>query len=137
MRQHTVELIRRYYATFNAADRQGFLALLADDVVHDINQGGREQGRHTFEEFMRRMDRCYREQIVDIVIMASDDGSRASAEYVVLGTYLECDAGLPAARGQTYRLPGGAFFEVREGKVARVTNYYNLQDWLAQVGTAQ
>jgi ketosteroid isomerase-like protein len=28
----------------------------------------------------------------------------------------------------------GAFFEVRDGKVARVTNYYDLQSWLQQVG---
>jgi len=30
----------------------------------------------------------------------------------------------------------GAFFDLKDGKVARVTNYYNLQDWIAQVGTA-
>jgi steroid delta-isomerase-like uncharacterized protein len=40
---------------------------------------------------------------------------------------------LPEANGQTYRLPAGAFFDIREGKVARVTNYYNLGDWIAQV----
>ena len=36
------------------------------------------------------------------------------------------DEGLPAAHGQTYVLPGGAFFDVRDGRIARVTNYYNL-----------
>jgi steroid delta-isomerase-like uncharacterized protein len=68
-----------------------------------------------------------------MVVMASDDGKRAAAEFTVLGEYLETDEGLPPARGQTYRLPAGAFFEVRDGRVARVTNYYNLQDWIAQV----
>ena len=28
---------------------------------------------------------------------------------------------------------GGAFFEVRDGRIQRVSNYYNLEDWLAQV----
>ncbi|MGR9053240.1 MAG: isopropylmalate/homocitrate/citramalate synthase, partial [Gammaproteobacteria bacterium] len=37
------------------------------------------------------------------------------------------------AQGQTYRLPAGAFFEIRDHKVARITNYYNLQDWIKQV----
>lgn len=36
--------------------------------------------------------------------------------------------------GQTYTLPAGAFFELRDGKVTRIGSYYNLQDWLAQVG---
>ena len=29
-----------------------------------------------------------------------------------------------------------AFFEVRDGLVARVTNYYNLTTWLRQVGAS-
>ncbi|MDT0497382.1 ketosteroid isomerase family protein [Algiphilus sp. W345] len=34
------ELLQSYYAAFNAGDRNRFVDLLADDVVHDINQGG-------------------------------------------------------------------------------------------------
>ena len=30
-------------------------------------------------------------------------------------------------------LPGGAFFDIRDDRIARVTNYYNLQDWVRQV----
>ena len=41
--------------------------------------------------------------------------------------------GLPPARGQRYVLPGGAFFEIEKGCITRVTNYYNLQDWVRQV----
>ena len=66
--------------------------------------------------------------------MASADGSRAAAEFTVHGEYIATDEGLPEARGQRYVLPAGAFFEIRDGKVARVTNYYNLNDWIAQVG---
>ena len=128
------QLIRDYYAAFNAGDMDRFLALLTDDVIHDINQGEREIGRDAFAAFMARMNHSYREQLVDMVIMASGDGCHAAAEFVVLGEYLATDEGLPEARGQTYRLPAGAFFEIREGKVARISNYYNLNDWLAQVG---
>ena len=28
---------------------------------------------------------------------------------------------------------GRRVLRVRDGKVARITNYYNLQDWIAQV----
>jgi len=68
-----------------------------------------------------------------MVVMASADGLRAAAEFVVLGEYIKTDEGLPAANGQKYKLPAGAFFEIRANKVARITNYYNLQDWIAQV----
>ena len=132
----TADLIRRYYAAFNAGDMETFLTLVTDDVVHDVNQGERETGRERFAAFMTRMNRSYREHLTDIVVFASDDGSRGAAEFVVNGTYLEGDEGLPEARGQRYVLPAGAFFDVRDGKIARVTNYYNLADWIAQVERA-
>lgn len=132
-RMHTRDLIHAYYDAFNRGDREGMLALLADDVVHDLNQGPRETGREAFRAFLARMDRSYSEQLTGIEVMTSADGRRAAAEYVVHGTYLADDEGLPAARGQAYVLPGGAFFEVRDGRIARVTNYYNLGDWIAQV----
>jgi steroid delta-isomerase-like uncharacterized protein len=129
----TQELIQRYYNAFNAAAWSDMLELLTDDVSHDINETGREGGRAAFTAFLDRMNRSYKEKIDEVTIMISADGTRAAAEYIVSGTYLVTDAGLPEARGQTYRLPGGAFFDVRDGKIARVTNYYNLQEWINQV----
>ena len=129
-------LITRYYAAFNAGDMDTFFGLLHEDVAHDINQGQREVGRHAFERFMERMNRCYREQLSDIVVMANDDGTRAAAEFIVHGAYLSTDAGLPAATGQAYVLPAGAFLEVQSQRITRVTTYYNLPAWLAQVGAA-
>ena len=126
-------LITAYLDAFNRGDRAAMLGLLTDDVAHDVNQGGREVGREAFAAFMARMDRCYRERLVDIVVMVTPDGSRAAAEFIVEGTYLATDEGLPEARGQAYRLPAGAFYAIRDGRIARVTMFYNLTDWLAQV----
>ncbi|MGL6290897.1 MAG: ketosteroid isomerase-related protein [Silanimonas sp.] len=129
----TLALIQRYYDAFNAGDREAMLACLANDVVHDLNQGPREHGKAAFRTFMARMDRCYRERLEGIRIVAAIDGTHAAAEYVVHGEYLADDDGLPPARGQRYVLPGGAFFDVRDGAITRVTNTYNLEDWIRQV----
>jgi steroid delta-isomerase-like uncharacterized protein len=134
MRDQTEDLIRRYYAAFNARDWRGMIACLSDDVLHDVNQGGRHQGKAHFATFLEHMDRSYREVLKDIVILSSADGARAAAEFVVHGAYLATDEGLPPARGQTYVLPAGAFFEVKGGLIARVSTHYNLKDWIAQVG---
>ena len=64
---------------------------------------------------MQRMNGAYREHLADISILASDDGTRASAEFVVHGEYLRSDAGLPPARGQRYVLPAGAFSNCATG----------------------
>lgn len=129
-------LLRTYYSTFNAGDREAMLALLTEDVAHEINQGGAEIGRDAFRAFLQRMDRSYAEQVEQLAVFASTDGTRGAAEFYIRGKYLATDEGLPPATGQTYWLRVGAFFDLREGRVARVTNYYNLQDWLKQVGAA-
>lgn len=128
------DTIRAYYDAFNSGDMETFLGLLTDDVAHDINQGGRQVGKEAFAQFMDHMNRCYKERLTDMVIMTSDDGRRGAAEFTVNGEYLVTDEGLPEAKGQRYVLPAGAFFELRDGKVARISNHYNLPDWIRQVG---
>ena len=132
--QQALALIQTYYTTFNSGDREAFLALLTEEVVHDINQGGVETGRVAFRTFLERMDRCYREQVCDLVVFANEEGTRGAAEFYIEGEYLSTDEGLPPATGQRYRLRVGAFFDLQDGKVRRVTNYYNLEEWLRQVG---
>jgi len=129
-----VALVRRYFASFNAGDAQGMLDCLADVVLHDVNEGERRRGRALFGTFLQHMERCYREQLKDIVIMSGDAAGRVSAEYVVHGVYVATDEGLPPAKGQGYVLPAGSFFEVSDGKISRVTTYYNLRNWIRQVG---
>lgn len=126
-------LILTYYETFNHGDREALLDLLTDDVAHDINQGATEIGKDAFRAFLARMDQCYAEQVEALTVFANADGNRGAAEFFIRGAYQNTDEGLPAATGQRYHLRVGAFFDLRGGRVARVTNYYNLQDWLRQV----
>lgn len=125
------DVIERYYAAFNAGDAQGMLNLVTDDVEHRVNEGETRHGREKFAEFCSHMGVSYSEQLKDMVIFA--EGNRGAAEFTVHGKYLKTDPGLPEAVGQTYVLPAGAFFDIRDGKVARVTTFYNLSDWVRQV----
>ena len=47
------------------------------------------------------------------MILTEPTGTRAAAEFTVLGVYRVRAEGAPPARGQRYSLPVGAFFEVR------------------------
>lgn len=126
-------VVHQYFDAFNAGDIDTMIACLTSDVAHHVNEGAVRTGTDQFRAFCEHMSRCYRENLTNIVVMLSDDGSRAATEFTVNGTYLATDPGLPEARGQTYCLPGGSFMTLRDGKIARVTTYYNLADWLRQV----
>ena len=127
------DVISRDYAAFDAGDVPGMLDCLTEDVAHHVNEGGVRVGKDAFEAFCAHMNRSYQERLEDIVVMRSEDGTRAAAEFTVHGRYLETDDGLPEARGQTYVLPAGTFFSLSGGKIARVVTYYNLADWTRQV----
>ncbi|WP_420333436.1 ketosteroid isomerase-related protein [Roseibium sp.] len=126
-------LIDTYFAAFNAGDTKKMESLVAEDLVHDVNQGERRVGKDKFWSFNVHMTRCYKERLSDIVLFVNEEGNRAAAEFIVHGTYIATDEGLPPANGQTYDLPAGSFFEIRDGKIARITTYYNLQNWIDQV----
>ena len=129
----THSLIKRYLDAFNDKDFEEMAACLDDDVIHDVNQGGREIGKEKFRWFNAMMARHYDETLADIVIMTDPSGNRAAAEFTVHGTYLATADGLPEANGQRYSLPAGIFFEIEDGLITRVTTCYNLNDWIAAV----
>lgn len=125
--------VRTYFDAFNRGDTEAMLDCLAEDVAHHVNEGEVRRGKEKFRAFCAHMSRCYRETLTDLVIFDAEGGTRAAAEFIVEGTYLESDAGLPEAAGQGYRLPAGSFFSLKDGRITRVVTYYNLADWVRQV----
>ena len=132
-RIETAALIRRYFEAFNAGDSEAMIAFLTDDVIHDVNQGERRTGKDKFRAFNARMTHHYNEHLDGIAVMVSKDGTARRRRVQCQRHLSSTDSGLPAAKGQTYMLPAGTFFAIRDGKIARVTTYYNLTDWIAQV----
>ncbi|MGB5836181.1 MAG: ketosteroid isomerase-related protein [Albidovulum sp.] len=129
----TKATIAAYYDAFNKGDLTAMLDTLHDDFAHHVNEGATRLGKSAFAAFCAHMNETYREQLTDMVVFSNDEGTRGAAEFVVNGTYLKTDPGLPEARGQTYVLAAGGFFDLKDGKITRVTTYYNLQDWIRQV----
>ncbi len=132
-RTDAIALIRRYYDAFNAGNAQGMLDCLTDDIEHRVNEGAHRIGKEKFAEFCGHMGVSYREELKEMVVFANDEGSRGAAEFIVHGTYLKTDPGLPEAKGQRYVLPAGGFFDIRGDRISRITTFYNLNDWIAQV----
>jgi steroid delta-isomerase-like uncharacterized protein len=128
------DTIRRYFDAFNANDTEAMLACLDAEVAHHVNEGQVRTGKTKFAEFCAHMSHCYDEHLTDMVVFEAEGGTRAAAEYTVNGTYLATDEGLPEARGQSYRLPAGSFFTLKDDSITRVVTYYNLADWIRQVG---
>jgi len=132
----TSALVLRFCAAFNRADVDGMLDCVADDVVHDVNQGERESGKAAFRSYLEHHVHNYREEWRDVVVMSVDDGTRAAAEFCVQGSYQHSAPGLPEAHGQRYVLTAGIFFAINQGKIVRIPPFYNQHDRRSQIARA-
>lgn len=128
-----LDTVKQYYNAFNQQNWQGMLELVHPGIRHEPNQGETRLGKDKFSEFLKGMDEAYQERLTDMVLFTSEDGARVAAEFTVNGVYKKGDEGFPPAHGQKYVLPAAAFLEVKEGKISRVTTYYNLPLWVRLV----
>jgi len=129
-----LEIVKKYFAAFNEGRTKDMLDLLHPEVQHDRNQDKTHVGLEAFIKFMAHMDACYKEELKNMTYFVSPTAShRISVEFDVHGTYLKTDGNLPEARGQKYVVPAGSFLEIKEGKIKRVTTYYNLPQWIKMV----
>jgi len=126
----SAQLIQTYYDSFNKMDFNKMLSLLSADVVHEVNEGEPQIGVETFKKFMGVMDAHYSEQVKDLVVFTSSNPQRFAAEFFIDGVYKKTQEGLPPANNQKYYIKVGAFFEVKDNKITRVTNHYNLANWI-------
>lgn len=130
---NNLEIVKAYYAAFNARNWNNMLDLVDENIVHEPNQGTPRIGKTLFKSFMQHMDDSYEETLKDMVFFVGEADGRIAAEFVVHGIYKKGEAGLPEAHGQSYILPAAAFLEVKNEKITRVTTYYNLEQWIALV----
>lgn len=130
----SIQLVEHYYDCFNQQNWLGMIACLDPEIRHDSNQGDSHFGIENFKLFLEKMDAAYSEKLTDFTFLQNANGDRIAAEFTVHGIYKKSDEGLPPAHGQKYVLPVGAFFEVKNEKICRVTTYYNLTKWLEMVG---
>lgn len=112
MRTDTIDLITRFLAALDAGDVPAALALLHEDVVHDTSQAGREIGPDKYRWHLAERSRRARESFHDIAIMATDDGTRAAAEFTLKGRGRD---------GEAYSVNAGMFFSVSDGRIERIT----------------
>ncbi len=129
----TLEIAKKYYEAFNERNWQGMLALVDEHITHQPNQGEVRNGIELFREFLQMMDESYEETLTDMVFFEEASDSRIALEFTVNGIYKKGDEGFPEAHGQKYVLATAAFLEIKNGKITRVTTYYNLPHWLSLV----
>ena len=120
-------------AAWTAHDIDRVLSLCTDDCVYeDVTMAAVNRGKQELKAF------------ADAVLGAFPDfkmnltsgfiaGNWAAAEWTMSGTHRGDLPGMPAT-GKTFSLRGASICELRDGKISRNSDYWDMVTFLKQIG---
>lgn len=134
-RTHTppVAALLNWTDALNGHDADGVAASFAEDgVLTDVATGQRAEGRTAIKETAEGFIGMFTDLRIEKTATMSE-GDRYGAEWVMTGIRTGDIPGLPAT-GRSFRVLGAGMGEVRDGLIVRATEYWNMADFLTQVG---
>lgn len=132
------KVLEQAIARWNAADRDGWAALYADDVVYEAPGGARISGLANLKE-----------QYFDALLTAAPDRSSKDVVLFAEGNHVVEEARYTGTHTGPWRNPGGAevpatgrkldfpfvgVFRVDDGKISAIRIYYDQVEVFTQLG---
>jgi len=119
------DVINRYVASYNARDIDGMLACVTEDVIFEnvsnSGQSMRLEGKTAMQQVAELSGNAFsyrRQRLVSLVCA----GAQAAAEIEFEGkAAVDLPTGVKA--GETVRIRGASFFELRGELICRVADY--------------
>jgi len=128
------DVIAAYTEAIGAHDADAVVALYTKDAVVEQAVGA----GNTFEgpDAIRAWASDNLTAIPDLTMTTERvvvEGNRIAWQWVYRGAYTGAYPGLPAGQGQPIELRGASFIELRDGRIARETIYFDNASFLSQV----
>jgi steroid delta-isomerase-like uncharacterized protein len=129
--------MQQYLDAWNARDVDGVVGFMSEDVVlADLPLGEQVHGAAAAREFVARVMSAYssdfRRKLGRLVV---DDGTTYAFEFSETGTN---DLAVPGSRfpatGRPFELSVVSIGRIRAGKIVEHKDYWDLTDYLRQVG---
>lgn len=126
-------IFKDYLAALNSHDAAKISSLWAEDgVLDDVTSGQVIRGRKKLKASFSDIFDAFPNVKWELKSLFSA-GDRVAVEWVETGTQTGDWVGIPAT-GKSYSIRGASLVELRKGKISRETSYWNLADFLKQLG---
>lgn len=120
---------KKIFEAWNTHDPAKMAALYTDDAVYeDVAYGDSAHGQAELKKFAAE----FFEEVPDLkveVVNTIVSNNRGSLEWILTGT----DKGLYKT-GKAFSVRGASLFELREGKMAHIKDFYDVATIMKQVG---
>lgn len=126
-----------YYMAYNKADVEGQTKLMTDDMIYHSNSDKIRVGKDAYHKYTVGLFKEIDEKCIDIKYFVDEAQGVVTAQSRVEGKYVTSSEGLPKAKGQKYNIPVVEVFEIKDGKIKKLTTYYNEDLWKTQISKKQ
>ncbi len=127
------DIIKRSLDAFNSNDMEGWLSAYTDDIVYeDVAMGKTSHGKGELRTFTAGTHAMSPDVKIEGKSLFGS-GDWAAAEWVMSGTHTGKTPELPPT-GKKFSLLGSSIMQIRDGKISRQTDYWNMTSFLQQVG---
>jgi steroid delta-isomerase-like uncharacterized protein len=126
-------LVSELYAAWSLHRPEAIDAIFTDDAVYeDVAAGQRHNGKKTIKEFLSATFAWAPDFRVNMLSLTIGNDS-AATEWISEGIQTGPIGDLPAS-GNGFRLRGASILTFRDGKIANVTDYYDMTTFKRQLG---
>lgn len=130
-------LVRSLFDAFNDGDLARASALVTDDFeLVDVSAGQTFRGREGCRQWLELFKTALPDARTEIVSLISDE-ARVASEHIGRGTHtgpFVTPAGTIPPTQRAVELRIGEFYELREGKIAKLRAYYDSATMMRQLG---
>lgn len=138
MSQPTPTVIAQFLDAWNRRDGAAVAALLTDDVEYaDLALGAHLSGASAVGAFAVSMSSTFSTDAAFTLHSVLVDGPNYAYEWTLRGTNDVGGAGGMPATGASFVLEGVSVGTVRDGRIARNRDHWDLGSYLRQVGLLQ
>ena len=126
-------LVSELYAAWSLHRPEAIEAIFTDDAVYeDVAAGQRHNGKKAIKEFLCATFAWAPDFRVNMLSLTIGNDS-AATEWISEGIQTGPIGDLPAS-GNGFRLRGASILTFRDGKIANVTDYYDMTTFKRQLG---
>jgi steroid delta-isomerase-like uncharacterized protein len=126
-------LVHELYAAWSLHEPERIDAIFAEDAAYEDVAGAQlVRGKEAIKELLRAAYAWapdFRVAMKSLIVA----GDTAATEWVSEGIQTGPIGELPAS-GNSFRLRGASILTFRDGKIAKVTDYYDMATFLRQLG---
>jgi len=131
--EHIRQLVDELYTAWSLHQPERIDAIFTDDGVYEDVAGGQiHRGKQEIKQLLRAAFSWapdFRVTMASLIVGAD----AAATEWVSEGIQTGPLGELPAS-GNSFRVRGASILAFRDGKIARVTDYYDMATFLRQLG---